>query len=220
MSPSSPTPCRRLLQRSPGPMIALAVRRGCRGHPSERSSAFGLVDLSRFRSSEPSDRRAGSRCRRPPRPFRRTRACAAIICGMRRVPASAVIYLPPRAVTRRCSSSISDVIGRVLDHDKGAGLRLHRVRLPAEGNARGYRRRHSRGKARRADLGGQGRWSLRTARRRPLRSSGDDADRRQPRQRRSVVWLFGPLQPAACAPGAAVELGQAGNRTRHRPERG
>jgi Flp pilus assembly protein CpaB len=81
---------------------------------------LGLLDLSRLRSSEPS-----------------TAGLVAVPTPARRIPAYArvtrdylwdaqrnrlsVIYLPPRAVTRQMILGISDLIGRVLDHDKLPG---------------------------------------------------------------------------------------------------
>lgn len=82
---------------------------------------FGLFDLSRFRSAdEPS-----------------TAGLVAIPTAARRVPAYTrlnrdhfwdprtnrltVVYLPPRSVTPEMLGKLSDLIGRVLDHDKTPG---------------------------------------------------------------------------------------------------
>ena len=115
--------------------------------------------------------------------------------------------------------NITDVLGRVLDHDEGAGLRLHRSRFPAAGDAR----RASSPAFRPASAPSGSpptRWTASTACTPATASTrGDDADRRRP-QRQPVVQLRRPVQPAARAPGAALELGQAGDGARHRPERG
>src|SRR5262245_34312096 len=82
--------------------------------------ALGVLDLSRFRSQEPS-----------------TAGLIAVPTPAMTIPAYtrvqrdhlwdrtrnrlAVIYLPPRAVTPEMLTNISQVIGRVLDHDKAAG---------------------------------------------------------------------------------------------------
>ncbi|HXD17397.1 MAG TPA: hypothetical protein VN654_10300 [Vicinamibacterales bacterium] len=83
-------------------------------------AAFGLVDLSRLRSSEPS-----------------TAGLIPVPTPAKAIPAYtrvrrdhlwdaahgrlSVVYLPPRAVTPEMLVGISDVIGRVLDHDKEPG---------------------------------------------------------------------------------------------------
>src|SRR5262249_50978185 len=82
--------------------------------------AVGLLDLTRFRSGEPS-----------------TAGLVAIPTPGRPIPAYtkitrdylwdakrnrlAVVYLPPRAVTREMLVGLSDVIGRVVGHDKLPG---------------------------------------------------------------------------------------------------
>jgi len=83
-------------------------------------AAFGLVDLSRLRSSEPST--AG---------FIAVPTPAKVIPAYTRVRRDhlwdasrariSVVYLPPRVVTPEMLVSISDVIGRVLDHAKEPG---------------------------------------------------------------------------------------------------
>jgi len=81
---------------------------------------FGVIDLSRMRSSEPS-----------------TAGLVAVPTVARRIPAYTrltrdhfwdlknnrltVVYLPPRSVTPEMLVRLSDVIGRVLDHDKAPG---------------------------------------------------------------------------------------------------
>ena len=82
--------------------------------------ALGLLDLSRLRSNE-----------------RSTAGLVAVPTPARRIPAYArvtrdhlwdlknnrlaVVYLPPRVVTPEMLVNISDVIGRVLDHEKAPG---------------------------------------------------------------------------------------------------
>jgi Flp pilus assembly protein CpaB len=82
--------------------------------------ALGVLDLSRFRSQEPS-----------------TAGLVAVPTPAMTIPAYtrvqrdhlwdrsrnrlAVIYLPPKAVTPEMLTNITEVIGRVLDHDKSAG---------------------------------------------------------------------------------------------------
>ena len=82
--------------------------------------ALGMLDMSRFTSSEPS-----------------TEGLVAIPTPAMQIPAYArvrrdhlwdrannrlaVIYLPPRAVTKEMLVNISDVLGRVLDHQKDPG---------------------------------------------------------------------------------------------------
>lgn len=81
---------------------------------------LGVIDLSKLRSSEPS-----------------TAGLVAMPTAARRVPAYTrltrdhfwdprtnrltVVYLPPRAVTPEMLANLSDVIGRVLDHEKAPG---------------------------------------------------------------------------------------------------
>lgn len=83
-------------------------------------AALGLIDLSRFRSTE-----------------RSTVGLVAVPTPARAIPAYArvqrdhlwdvahgriaMVYLPPRAITKEMIVNISDVIGRVLDHDKAPG---------------------------------------------------------------------------------------------------
>ena len=102
-----------------GPLIALSVVVSV-AVILEGLWAFGLLDLSRFRSSEPS-----------------TAGLVAIPTPGRPIPAYSrvtrdhlwdpkrnrlsVVYLPPGAVTREMLVSIAEVIGRVLDHDKLPG---------------------------------------------------------------------------------------------------
>lgn len=80
----------------------------------------GVIDLSRMRSKEPS-----------------TAGLVAVPTAARRIPAYTrltrdhfwdlkngrltVVYLPPRSVTPEMLVKLSDVIGRVLDHDKAPG---------------------------------------------------------------------------------------------------
>jgi len=84
-------------------------------------AAFGLVDLSRLRSSEPS--RAGLIA--VPTPARvipaYTRVRRDHLWDASRARIS-VIYLPPRAVTPEMLVNISDVIGRVLEGSEAAFL--------------------------------------------------------------------------------------------------
>jgi Flp pilus assembly protein CpaB len=82
--------------------------------------AFGVLDLSRFRSNEPSTEGlvavptpagvipAYTRIRRDHLWDRRNNRLA-------------VIYLPPQAVTKEMLTNITDVLGRVLDHAKEPG---------------------------------------------------------------------------------------------------
>ena len=81
---------------------------------------FGLIDLSRFNATEPS-----------------TAGLVPVPTVARRIPAYTklnrdhfwdvrnnrltVVYLPPRAVTPEMLVKISDLIGRVLDHEKAPG---------------------------------------------------------------------------------------------------
>jgi Flp pilus assembly protein CpaB len=81
---------------------------------------LGLIDLSRFRSTEPS-----------------TAGLVAVPTAGRAIPAYArvtrdhlwdarknrlaVVYLPPQAVTREMIRNIPDVLGRVLNHEKAPG---------------------------------------------------------------------------------------------------
>ena len=81
---------------------------------------FGLVDLSKFRSNE----RSTAGLVAVPTPARTIPAYTRVTRDHLWDPANgrlAMIYLPPRAVTREMLVNISDVIGRVLDHDKGPG---------------------------------------------------------------------------------------------------
>src|SRR5262245_26859042 len=102
-----------------GPMIALAVL-----VPAviivAALWAFGLLDLSRFRSGEPST--AGLiAVPTPGRPIPAyTRVTRDHLWDVKRNRLS-VVYLPPRAVTREMLVSLSDVIGRVIGHDKMPG---------------------------------------------------------------------------------------------------
>ena len=82
--------------------------------------AFGVVDLSKLRSQEPST--AGLIAVPTP---------AVTIPAYTRVQRDhlwdrtnsrlSVVYLPPRAVTKEMLTNLSQVIGRVLDHDKAPG---------------------------------------------------------------------------------------------------
>src|SRR5262249_18664910 len=81
---------------------------------------LGVIDLSKLRSSEPS-----------------TAGLVALPTAAHRIPAYsrvtrdhlwdaknnrlAAVYLPPRAVTREMLAGVSDVIGRVLAHEKSPG---------------------------------------------------------------------------------------------------
>jgi Flp pilus assembly protein CpaB len=81
---------------------------------------LGVIDLSRLRSTEPST--AGlvpvpTAARRIPAYTRLTRDHFWDLKNNR----LAVIYLPPRSVTPEMLVKLSDVIGRVLDHDKSPG---------------------------------------------------------------------------------------------------
>ncbi len=81
--------------------------------------AFGLLDLSRFSSNE----RSTAGLIAVPTPARTIPAYARVTRDHLWDPANglAMIYLPPRAVTKEMLVNISDVIGRVLDHDKAPG---------------------------------------------------------------------------------------------------
>src|SRR5258705_546145 len=82
--------------------------------------AFGLLDLSRFRSNE----RSTGGLVAIPTPAKAIPAYTRVTRDHLWDPANgrlAMIYLPPRAVTREMLVNISDVIGRVLDHDKAPG---------------------------------------------------------------------------------------------------
>jgi Flp pilus assembly protein CpaB len=82
--------------------------------------AFGVLDLSRFRSNEPSTEGLVA----VPTP-------AAVIPAYTRIRRDhlwdrrnnrlAVVYLPPQAVTKEMLVNITDVLGRVLDHAKEPG---------------------------------------------------------------------------------------------------
>jgi hypothetical protein len=102
-----------------GPMIALAVVVSAVVIVSTLW-AFGLLDLSRFRSTEPST--AGLIA--VPTPGRTIPAYSRVtrdhLWDTRRS-RLAVVYLPPRAVTREMLVSIPSVIGRVLAHEKAPG---------------------------------------------------------------------------------------------------
>ena len=81
---------------------------------------LGLLDVSRFRSTEPST--AGLVA--VPTPARTIPAYSRVtrdhLWDVRKNRLS-VVYLPPRAVTKEMLRNVSDVIGRVLDHDKNPG---------------------------------------------------------------------------------------------------
>lgn len=81
---------------------------------------FGLVDFSRWRSTEP-DTRGLVAVPTPGRPIpayaRVTRDYLWDVNRNR----LAVVYLPPKAVTKEMIVNLSSVIGRVLAHDKGPG---------------------------------------------------------------------------------------------------
>ena len=81
---------------------------------------FGLVDFSKLRSTEPST--AGLvAVPTPGRPIPAyTRVTRDHVWDMRRQ-RLAVVYLPPRAVTREMIVNVSAVIGRVLSHEKAPG---------------------------------------------------------------------------------------------------
>jgi len=102
-----------------GPMIALAVVVSAVVLVATLW-AFGLLDLSRFRSTEPST--AGLIA--VPTPGRTIPAYSRVtrdhLWDARKGRLS-VVYLPPRAVTREMLVSIPRVIGRVLAHDKLPG---------------------------------------------------------------------------------------------------
>ena len=89
----------------------------------DRRSCHRDCDSPASRSSaRPSPRPPGSsRCRRPPCRFPPTRESSAITCGIRAHTRLAVIYLPPRAVTKEMLLNLGDIIGRVLDGDKQPG---------------------------------------------------------------------------------------------------
>ena len=82
--------------------------------------ALGVVDLSRFRSNEPST--AGLIA--VPTPSTTIPAYSRVLRDHlwdRANRQLAIIYLPPQAVTKEMLVDISDIIGRVLDHDKAPG---------------------------------------------------------------------------------------------------
>jgi Flp pilus assembly protein CpaB len=82
--------------------------------------ALGVVDLSRFRSNEPSTEGLVA----VPTPANAIPAYARVRRdhlwdrGNNRL---AMVYLPPRAVTKEMLVNISDILGRVLDHQKEPG---------------------------------------------------------------------------------------------------
>src|SRR5262249_44357803 len=101
------------------PMIALAAVIGI-AVVVEALWGLGLLDLSRFRSTEPST--AGLVA--VPTPARTIRAYTRVTRDHLWDTARNrlwVVYLPPRAVPREMLVGISAVIGRVLDHDKTPG---------------------------------------------------------------------------------------------------
>jgi len=102
-----------------GPMIALAVVVSAVVIIAALW-AFGLLDLSKLRSSEPST--AGLiAVPTPGRPIPAyTRVTRDHLWDPRRNRLS-VVYLPPRAVTKEMLVGLSDVIGRVIGHDKLPG---------------------------------------------------------------------------------------------------
>jgi Flp pilus assembly protein CpaB len=116
-------PSRRRPGSSPGffaaPLIALAVVASAVVIVAALW-ALGLLDLSRFRSGEPST--AGLvAIPTPGRPIPAyTRVTRDHLWDARRN-RLAVVYLPPRAVTREMLVSLSSVIGRVLGHEKAPG---------------------------------------------------------------------------------------------------
>ena len=82
--------------------------------------AFGLINLSGFRSTEPST--AGLVA--VPTPGRTIPAYSRVTRDHlwdARKNRLAVVYLPPRAVTKEMLVSLNEVIGRVLSHEKAAG---------------------------------------------------------------------------------------------------
>jgi Flp pilus assembly protein CpaB len=102
-----------------GPLIAIAAIVAV-AVVLEALWGLGLLDLSKFRSAEPST--AGLVA--VPTPARPIPAYSKVtrdhLWDVRRNRLS-VVYLPPRAVTREMLRNVSDVIGRVLDHDKNPG---------------------------------------------------------------------------------------------------
>jgi len=102
-----------------GPMIALAVAVSAVVIFAVLW-ALGLLDLSRFRSGEPST--AGLvAVPTPGRPIPAyTRITRDYLWDAKRNRLS-IVYLPPRAVTREMLVGLSDVIGRVVGHDKMPG---------------------------------------------------------------------------------------------------
>ena len=82
--------------------------------------ALGLLDLSKFRSNQ----RSTAGLVAVPTPARAIPAYTRVRRDHLWDPANAqlaMIYLPPRAVTKEMIVNISEVIGRVLDHDKAPG---------------------------------------------------------------------------------------------------
>ena len=102
-----------------GPVIALAVAASAVAIIGILL-AFGLLDLSKFRSNQ----RSTAGLVAVPTPARTIPAYTRVRRDHLWDPANgqlAMIYLPPRAVTKEMIVNISDVIGRVLDHDKAPG---------------------------------------------------------------------------------------------------
>jgi Flp pilus assembly protein CpaB len=102
-----------------GPVIALAVAASV-VVIFGMLLAFGLLDLSKFRSNE----RSTAGLVAVPTPARTIPAYTRVRRDHLWDPGNgrfAVIYLPPRAVTREMLVNISDVIGRVLEAEKAAG---------------------------------------------------------------------------------------------------
>ena len=103
----------------PGPMIALVAVASVVVIVGTLM-ALGLVDLSKFRSSEPST--AGLiAVPTPARPIPAYTRVRRDHLWDRRNARLAMIYLPPPAVTPEMLVNIGEVIGRVLDHDKEPG---------------------------------------------------------------------------------------------------
>src|SRR5438552_12201286 len=113
----------RFAKRRPGasgsrsiPLIALAVLVAA-AVIAEALWGFGLLDLSRFRTTEPST--AGlipvPTLGRPVAAY--TRITRDHVWDAKRT-RLAVVYLPPRAVTPEMLRNLTDVIGRVVAHPK------------------------------------------------------------------------------------------------------